>query len=70
MFQNHSYCTSLYCTLLKMPVNSSLTTAEKVRVLAGIAEALLLLELAKELHRDKRILLSFVNKPTTTPRKD
>ena len=70
MFKNHSYCTSLYCPLLKMPVNSRLTTAEKNRILAGLVEGLMLLELAKELQRDKRTLVSIVIKPTTNPRKD
>ncbi|XP_076048296.1 uncharacterized protein LOC143029529 [Oratosquilla oratoria] len=53
-----------------MPRNVRLTATEKQRIVAGLAEGLTLLDLAKELGRDKRTLASFVEKPSTTPRKD
>ena len=53
-----------------MPKNGRLTAAERQRIVAGLAEGLTLLDLAKELGRDKRTLVSFVEKPDTAPRKD
>ena len=53
-----------------MPKNGRLTATESQRTVAGLAEGLFLLNLAKELGRDKRTLESFIKKPDTTPRKD
>lgn len=53
-----------------MPQKRRLTDAEKHRIIAGLAEGLTLQDLTKELGRDKRTLVSFVEKPAIAPRKD
>ena len=53
-----------------MPKNVRLAPFEKHTIIAGLAEGLTVLHLAKELRKDKRNLACFVKKPSTTPRKD
>ena len=53
-----------------MPKKGRLTLIEIQCIVAGIAEGLTLLDLAKELGRDKRTLDSFMENPNVTPRKD
>ena len=53
-----------------MPKNERLTCTKKQRVVAGLVGGLILLDLAKDLIKDKRILVSCIEKPNTTPRKD
>ena len=50
--------------------NRQLAYIEKQKILADLAEGLVLLDLAKELGRNKRALVSYVEKQNTTPRKD
>ena len=52
-----------------MPQNEQLTYTEKQRILAGLAEGQILLNLAKQLGRNKRTLVTNVEKCKTTPRK-
>ena len=53
-----------------MPKNGQLNTTEKQRIVADLAEEQTILDLAKKLWMDKRTLVSFVEKPNKTPRKD
>lgn len=53
-----------------MPRKGRLTAAEKTRIVSGLQEGLSLLEIAKEMGRDKRTLMSFVKNPSTKQRKD
>ena len=50
--------------------NGRLTATERQRIIAGLAEGVTLLDLAKELGRDKRTLEAFIKKPDTKLRKD
>ena len=64
------HCFCLYCKCTKMPKNGQLTYTEKQRIVTGFAEGLILLDLAKELGRNKIALFSYVDKHNTTPRID
>ena len=47
-----------------------MTVIEKQLIIAGLAKGLTLLDLPKELGRDKKSLFSFVERPNARPRKD
>ena len=53
-----------------MPKKGRLTASEKDRIVAGLSERKSLVDLAKELGRDRRTLSSFVKNPNTKSRKD
>ena len=53
-----------------MPKPGRLTTTERRKIVAGLAEGRNLLDLAKELGRDKRTLVSFVENPDTKSGRD
>ena len=53
-----------------MPEKPRLAAAEKKRIVAGLAERLSARDLANELGRDFRMVMSFINNPETKPRKD
>jgi len=64
---------SLFNALLqipKMPLKGRLTDSEKQRIIAGLAEGLSVLDLAKELGRDRRTVESYVKSPNIKERKD
>ena len=54
----------------EMPKKGQLTYTDKQRIVADLAEGLILLDLAKELGRNERTLVSYEEKRNTTPRKD
>ena len=53
-----------------MPLKGRLTDSEKHRILAGLADGLSVLDLAKELGRDRRIVESYIKSPNIKARKD
>ena len=53
-----------------MPLKGRLTDCEKHRIIAGLAGGLSILDLSKELGRDRRIVESYVKSPNTKSRKD
>ena len=54
---------------MKIFKNGQLTYTEKQRIVTGFAEGLILLDLAKELRRNKKTSVFYVEKHNTTPRK-
>ncbi|MEM9078998.1 MAG: transposase [Bacteroidota bacterium] len=53
-----------------MPLKGRLTDSEKQRIVAGLANGLCVLDLAKELGRDRRTVESYVKRPNIEARKD
>ena len=53
-----------------MPLKGRLTDSEKQRIVAGLANGLNVLELAKKLGRDRRTVESYVKSPNIKARKD
>ena len=64
------YCISLYYKCVKMPKNGQLIYTKKQGIVADFAEGLILLDLDKELGRNKITFVSYVEKCNTTTRKD
>ena len=63
-------CSTLYFRFQKYLKKGRLTASEKDRIVAGLSGRKSLVDLAKELGRDRRTLSSFVKNPNTKSIKD